>query len=91
MDDITITLLTLIGILCLILIFSIAANIYVIKKAVCKEFLVKDYYDSYLEEKYIGNMAKAKEYLLRACYQTETNNMISQNKKMNFYKNTRKN
>lgn len=80
----------IISVVCLIMFFSIASNISVIKKALCdrsfyqNELSSRDYYNMYLEEKYIGNREKAREYLMRSCYKIESDTTISDKKKENF-------
>lgn len=80
----------IISIVCLILFLGITANISAIKKALCdrsfgtNEYSSQDYYNMYLEEKYIGHTEKAREYLMRACYKVESDTTISQKKKEDF-------
>lgn len=80
----------IVSLICLLLFIGMAMNIWVIKKAICdrsfssNELSSKEYYNMYLEEKYIDNTGKARENLMRACYKVESDDSLSEKKKEEF-------
>ncbi|MFA6335082.1 MAG: hypothetical protein WCX48_05920 [Bacteroidales bacterium] len=70
MEEINVILViaAIIQLVTLVVFFVMASNVSAIKNELKKEFSSTDYIEQSNEEKYVGNKAKAKEWLLRAEY-----------------------
>jgi len=66
--DSILILAAIIQLITLIVFFVMASNVSAIKKEMTKTLTLDQYIDKSNEEKFIGNKAKAKEWLLRAEY-----------------------